>query len=126
MMPTIWPGDILTVRRCSLADLKLEQIALYQRGNALVAHRVTDIRSGYLTTRGDSSLLDDSPVRESEIVGLVVSIDRRGRSVNPGLSFWVRAGSFILRHSDFALRLAVRLARRSQHPKKEEISWSWK
>jgi signal peptidase I len=112
MMPVIWPGDILTIRQCGMADLQPGQIVLYQRGKELVAHRVTRIHDNLLTTRGDSICHDDLPIPESEIVGQVVSIVRRGRTVPCHLSFWSRAGSRILRRSRICMRTAALLAYR--------------
>jgi signal peptidase I len=112
MMPAIWPGDILTIRQCGMADLQLGQIVLYRRGKELVAHRVTRIHDNLLTTRGDSICHEDSPVPESAIVGQVVSIVHRGRSVPFQLTFWSRAGSRILRRSRICMRAASLLAYR--------------
>ena len=62
MLPSVWPGDLLTVRRQSFSEFRRGQIVLYERGaseNAdLVAHRIVDFSgdcSGrQLITRGDS------------------------------------------------------------------------
>lgn len=122
MMPMVWPGDVLTVCRGKLAEMEPGQIMLYRRAGELVAHRVAHIDGDLLITRGDSIKHYDSPVRESDVVGRVVSVVRQGRAVDFDLTIWSRAGSHILRRSDFCLRAASFLARRLQHPKDEEIS----
>ena len=38
MLPAIWPGDLLTVRRCDLSELEPGQIALYRRDGKLTAY----------------------------------------------------------------------------------------
>jgi hypothetical protein len=40
MLPSIWPGDILEVRRQSAAEICPGQLVLFARGGGLVAHRV--------------------------------------------------------------------------------------
>lgn len=112
MMPVIWPGDILTIRNCGMEEVQPGQIVLYRREKELIAHRVISIHGNLLTTRGDSINHDDLPVRESEIVGRVVSITRRGQIVPGALSFWSRAGSRVLRRSGLCLRVASSLAYR--------------
>jgi signal peptidase I len=123
MMPVIWPGDVLTVRRCGEAELQPGQIVLYRREGKLVAHRITRIHDNLLTTRGDSVSHDDSPVRKSEIVGQVISLLRRGRCVALELSFWRRAGCCILQRSDFCLRAMLLLVRCLRRPG-EEGAWA--
>ncbi|HEX5235986.1 MAG TPA: S24/S26 family peptidase [Silvibacterium sp.] len=124
MMPAIWPGDVLTVRQCGQPDLQLGQIVLYRRQEKLVAHRIVRIQGELITTRGDSVRHDDTPVLESDLIGQVISLARRGRSVPFHLSFWSRAGSVILRRSNFCLRAAMVVARHWQDSESEEISWA--
>lgn len=124
MMPVILPGDVLTVRRCGVADLRPEDVILYRRNEALVAHRIVRMDEDRLITRGDSVRHEDSPIGEPEIVGQVVSVDRRGRAISLPLSFWSRAGSRLLRRSDLCLRAAVLAARWLLRPDSKEISWA--
>lgn len=125
MLPTIWPGDILNVRSCGIAELQVGLIVLYRRQGKLVAHRITCIQDNVLTTRGDSVPHDDEPTCEDNIVGQVVSVLRKGRSVPFELSFWNRAGSHVLRRSEFCVRATMLLVRYLQRPDpvKEETSW---
>ena len=94
MLPSVWPGDLLTVRRQSFSEFRCGQIVLYESmagGQAqLVAHRIVDFsdfsggRSGrQLITRGDSMLRNDAPVHADQILGRVVSISRKGRPIGP-------------------------------------------
>jgi len=47
MLPSIWPGDILTVNQCNAADLIPGRIVLCYRNQALVAHRVVGKRATF-------------------------------------------------------------------------------
>src|SRR5215469_9655505 len=79
MLPTVWPGDVITVRSRNIAALQPGQVVLYRREGMLVPHRIIRIRAAVLTTRGDSVRHDDPPVRESNLVGQVVSVEHNGR-----------------------------------------------
>lgn len=112
MLPAVWPGDEVTVRRCELAELEPGQIVLYRRDGKLTAHRIQHLKSDHLIARGDSLPSLDPPVQPNEIVGRVVSISRGVRSVDPEQTFWQRVASAILRRSDFCMRVTLFLSRR--------------
>jgi hypothetical protein len=109
MIPAIWPGDVVAVRRSELGELRLGQIVLYRQERGLVAHRIVHIHGDLLTTRGDTLQSDDPPVKASDLVGQVVSLIRKGQRVNLRRSWWQRISAFILRHSDLCLRMTLRL-----------------
>jgi|SRR5437667_7520464 len=106
MLPSVWPGDILTISRTDMATVRPGQIALFTCNGWLLAHRVVGKvgRRGeqFLITRGDSLSRVDPPVSSGELLGTITSIVRGGRRITPRfhLTFYQRALSFILRHSD--------------------------
>jgi len=116
MLPSVWPGDLLTVRRQSFSEFRRGQIVLYERvagENAqLVAHRIVDCsgdRSGrQLITRGDSLRRNDAPVHEDQILGRVVSISRKGRPIGLDFTRSRRIAAWVLRRSDLAGRVFLR------------------
>ena len=115
MLPSVWPGDLLTVRRQSFSEFRRGQIVLYERvagENAqLVAHRVVDCsgdRGQQLITRGDSLPRNDAPVHEDQILGRVVSISRNGRPISPDFTRSRRIAAWVLRRSDLAGRVFLR------------------
>lgn len=124
MLPSVRPGDVLSVRHCVISDLQPGQILLYRRHGKLVAHRVIRIHSDSVTTRGDSVYNDDLPIEESDIVGQVFSVLRRGRPVSDQPSLLHRAASYILRRSDFCTRLAMRMAHYRHASTKKDLSWA--
>ena len=111
MLPSVQPGDILTIRRKSLAELAVGQIVLMHRNGGLVSHRVVGKREGHLITRGDSLPYLDPPAPENEVLGEVVSIVREGRSFDPNPGWLCRLGAWILRQSRFSMRVFLRLRR---------------
>lgn len=124
MIPAIWPGDIITVRRHEKGALRRGQIVLYSQERRLVAHRITYISGDFFTTRGDALLRDDPPINESDIVGQIVSLVRNGRSMTLYQSSWQRAFSSVLRRSDFCLRMTLRLRHRLWRQTNGEKVWA--
>jgi signal peptidase I len=121
MLPAVWPGDVITVRPHNIATLRPGHVVLYRREGRLVPHRITCIRGGVLTTRGDSVGNDDPPVSESDLVGQVVCVEHDGRCLELKQSSWQRMGSFLLQRSDFCRRLVLclgRLRRRGSYASK--------
>lgn len=109
MLPAIWPGDVLTIRRQTLDRLEPGQIALFHREGRLTAHRVVRIEADSLVTRGDCVPCVDRPVRASEVVGQVEAIRRNGRAIEVHQSPWQRAAAWVLRRSGFCTRLLLHL-----------------
>ena len=111
MLPAVWPGDVLTVRRRCAAELLLGQIVLCYRDGRFCAHRLVGRRGDCLITRGDSMPNEDRPFRDEEVLGEVVGVLRQGRSIDPSPNWWYCAWSRILRHSELCTRMLLRLRR---------------
>lgn len=124
MLPTIRPGDILTVRSCHTSSLRPSQIILYHRDGKFIAHRILRMDGDRLLTRGDSVSAFDPPVRASEVVGRVIGVCRGSARVDPNEKFWERSISWILRRSDLALRLTLFVSRRIRRAGSVQRSWT--
>jgi signal peptidase len=113
MLPSIWPGDALTVRPLRDAPASEGQVILFTREGRLFAHRVVgrleSASSTQLITRGDAHDHCDPPVAASEILGTVASISRGGREVQMSTSPAQNLISFGIRHSDFIRRAALKI-----------------
>lgn len=116
MVPSILPGDLVTVRHVSPNEISPGEVVLCSREGGFAAHRVvttTDTLSEpYFITRGDRLLNDDSLVFSSALLGRVESIERNGRRFQTAhrLSIWERLVAPLLRSSDTATYLYLRLA----------------
>jgi len=116
MAPSIWPGDVLTVRRVGLAELRNRDVILYRRQEVLIAHRVIQVGNDHVITKGDTLLRHDPELHASDLVGQVVGIERNGRHIRPQYSNWQRAASSILGRSTSCLRIALRVQRLLRWP----------
>jgi len=128
MLPSVWPGDLLTVRRQSFSEFQSGEIVLYEReagentltrpygpaspgGRSFVAHRVVRRNGRQLITRADSLRQNDAPVHEDQVLGRVVSISREGRDIRLEFTRRRQIAAWVLRRSDFAGRVLLRFAR---------------
>jgi signal peptidase I len=110
MLPAILPGDLLTVRREPPQSLQPGQVVLFQRDQKLTAHRIVRVAGEEIVTRGDSVPTSDLPVPLSDVLGLVIAIQRNGRPVSLRFSFWKRAMAIAMRRSEWCTRLFLRLS----------------
>jgi hypothetical protein len=112
MLPVLWPGDLVTVRRCEFTELKPGQIILHGREERLTLHRIVRIAGDQAITRGDSLRDYDTPANPSEILGQVSGISRGGRVVSPQQKLWQRVLASVLRQSRFLRRVILYVQRR--------------
>ena len=113
MLPTLWPGDVLWIRRSSIGEVGIGDIVLFIRDRRLFAHRVIDRSEQALVTQGDALPMPDGCVATSELLGTVQAVLRDGHVVplraNPSLPS--RITMFLIRRTQFAARLLLRLHR---------------
>ena len=86
MYPTLRPGDVLRIRSCDASAVAVGDIAVCRTPDYLFSHRViaTGERDGasYVVTRPDRAVAGgDAPTFDDDLLGVVVDIERDGRSV---------------------------------------------
>jgi signal peptidase I len=97
MLPSLWPGDVLTIRAATFEQLTAADLVLYSRDGRFFIHRV--LRRGQVdgqlrwVTRGDSMPHPDQPVSADEVLGKVVAVERDGQALEkvPACTAFVRA-----------------------------------
>jgi len=114
MVPAIHPGDVLSIQPINLEEVSRGDVVVYAREQVLIVHRVVqtsdDSSEPYLVTRGDRLRRDDAPIPAGEVLGRVVSIERKNRRVRV-YPFSNRAGQalrLVLRRSERATSLFLR------------------
>jgi Peptidase S24-like len=113
MVPSIYPGDLLTVRSESVADARRGEIVLFLLGGRPYVHRVMrkwpERNRVVFATRGDALPKEDPSVDASQLLGRVTSIQRHGKSVaiviKPGP--FTRAWRWSVRNSPTLTRLLL-------------------
>jgi len=90
MVPSILPGDFVSIHRAGLNEISPGEIVLFRQLDRLFVHRVVDRKimaaaagaeGPCLITRGDRLRHNDLPVSSSELLGRVISIQRGDRNV---------------------------------------------
>ncbi len=88
MHPTIRHGELVTVAPARPADIEADDIVLCRNRRGIVAHRVVRIeprgrgRDNFVLC-GDAPGAGDETVALQQVVGRLVSVVRRGRSIDP-------------------------------------------
>ena len=115
MVPSILPGDLISVQRAALSEIFSGDIVLFERAGRMFAHRVVGFTGSpehsVLITRGDWLRHNDPPISSGELLGKVTSIERGGRqtkiSSKPGGFTWPLTR--LLQTSDRATYFCVKL-----------------
>lgn len=76
MLPSIFPGDVLTVSPVTRGEVQLGDVVLFSQWGRLVAHRVTSLEP--ITTRGDAFASVDAAMDEDGLLGRVTHIEKQG------------------------------------------------
>ena len=118
MVPSILPGDLISIERAEVSEISYGDVVLYSRGGRMFAHRVMAHAGSsdepLLITRGDRLCYNDPPISSTELLGRVTSIERAHghgfRPVQPARpSRWERVMVRALQMSDLATNFYVRL-----------------
>jgi signal peptidase I len=80
MLPSLWPGDVLTVRPRLIAEVRHGDVAVFVRDDRLIAHRVIAHRGSHVVTQGDTVTSPDAPVSQAELIGIAVRLVRCGKA----------------------------------------------
>lgn len=128
MLPAVWPGDLLLIRRQQIGEIRPGDIVLFACDGRLVAHRVvfrtSDHEMTRLITRGDALPTQDSAITAAELLGKVSFIIRAGKWIEPSarFSFGARLMARLVSRSGRVATALVRLRAMRQHwGKKQEV-----
>lgn len=115
MLPTLWPGDCVTIQSHSFEQSQPGDLVLYARSGRLFIHRVMRKCSigeeNFLITRGDCMGEDDPPVRERDLLGKITAIHRHNTRIVPGrkVSPARQLAAWLLCHWSLLLRATLRV-----------------
>ncbi len=84
MYPTLRPGDKALVQKCEAGDCSRGDIVVFRQEKQLVCHRIYKIeyQAGNLVfhTKGDNNPKPDKPFRTENLLGIVRSFERNGKT----------------------------------------------
>src|SRR4051812_6644165 len=110
MLPTVRPGDEAELRSTPSIEIKGGDVVAFQQGERLFVHRVIGRDRDGLLTRGDALRHTDAPVSSDQLLGVVVSVLRKGEQVRLQPSFEGRASAALLSPSRMCAALFVKPA----------------
>ena len=111
MLLAIWPGDVLLIRHCNVEAACVGNVVLFARHRRLFAHRVISRSREGLVTQGDANAVPDPCVTESEFLGSVTCMWRRGNCIDMRRAMTIRGRmtATLVRRSPRVGRLLTRL-----------------
>lgn len=126
MLPTLWPGDVLTIQSRELEEVEPGELVLYERGGRFFVHRLLSVVAGarYFVTRGDCMVESDTLLSCEQFLGVITMISRGETVIVPSQtrSLLNRLLALLLSEIEPLQRLVVRfrqinLVRKSALPK---------
>lgn len=111
MLPAVRPDDVLLIRHCRIERASPGDVVLFIRHRRLFAHRVISRSDASLVTQGDGIAEPDPPVTADELLGKVIRITRRGKTIlhESKLTLPARMAAALFRRSATASRIFTRL-----------------
>lgn len=92
MYPFIRQGDQCRFQRMAISQVSIGDVILFTVGERLIAHRLQrrELRSESpaIWCKGDVNLLADPPIKWTEVIGVLTSIERAGAPVKLD-TWWV-------------------------------------
>jgi len=112
MLPTLWPGDVVEITSCSLADVRPGEIVLALKDGRLFLHRLVASAPDGFVLRGDSMPGPDPWFPSGALLGRLIHAAGGRRSFSWSRSMLSRALGTVFCHCGPARRLALQLHRR--------------
>ncbi len=89
MIPTLWPGDLVTVESQGFDQVEPGHLVLYEREGRFVVHRAVrkaaTPEGAVLITRGDCVAKEDAPIPAAALLGRVTQIERQEWILRPAM-----------------------------------------
>jgi signal peptidase I len=79
MAPLLQTGDHVLVKSTALGSIHCGDIIVTEREDGYLTHRLVAVNTQGWHTKGDRNHTLDAPVDPTAIVGVVITVDRRGK-----------------------------------------------
>ena len=111
MLPSVWPGDVLSIEHAPGKDIVPGDIVLVVRDGRFFVHRLIGKRDCEWITRGDSLTQNDPPLAEAQVLGKVSLIHRKTGDIVPSsqVSPFGRALAWMLCRWNLLRNLSLRI-----------------
>jgi hypothetical protein len=111
MLPSIWPGDVLSIEPRAAQALVPGDIVLVAKQSRFFVHRLIEKGNAWWITQGDSLPQFDEPATEVQLLGKVSLIHQKAGVIVPNSqpSRLSRTFAWVLCHSDLFRNFALRI-----------------
>jgi len=82
MLPSIKPGDYINFIKKTAEAISIGDILVIKRNDEFVTHRLIAIDNQGWITKGDRFPQSDARIKKEDILGCVVSLERRSKIIN--------------------------------------------
>jgi signal peptidase I len=110
MLPALRPGDEVELRSTAFNKINGGDIVAFRQAERLFVHRVIERGPNGLLTQGDALRQADVPVSSDQLLGVVVSVLRKGEQVRLQPSFAGRVIATLFSRSRMCAALFVKFA----------------
>ena len=76
MWPVLKVNDLVLVRGITGKEAEIGQIIIYQNPKGFSIHRLVRRQNGLLITKGDANNVEDTPVKDVDVIGRTVNIGK--------------------------------------------------
>jgi signal peptidase I len=80
MTPNLRPGDFVLVQSIPLETYQRGDLLVTRREDSYLTHRLVAVDSSGWHTKGDRNPRTDAPIKAQSIVGLVIAVERQGKT----------------------------------------------
>jgi hypothetical protein len=111
MLPSVWPGDVLSIEPAPGKDVVPGDIVLVVRDGRFFVHRLIEKHESHWITRGDSLPQNDPPLAKAQVLGKVSLIHRKTGDIVPSsrVSPFGRTLAWMLCRWDLFRNLSLRI-----------------
>jgi hypothetical protein len=95
MAPMLRTGDDLKVSACDVNELKCGDLIVYRGKHGFLTHRILDVESQTVRTKGDAWYKPDTPVSKDDIVGIVYARENHLRLIDFNTPRWGKLNRFL-------------------------------
>jgi ATP-binding cassette subfamily B protein len=103
MFPFLKHGDIITISKCSISELRIGDVVVFKTDGKWIAHRLLKIilknNKTFLLTKGDTCRFKDPLFAEEQYAGKVISFERKLKEKKTDASLLSFISIFIARFS---------------------------
>ncbi len=76
MWPVLKVNDLILVKGITGKEAQIGQIIIYQNPKGFTIHRLVRRQNGMLITKGDANNVEDTPVKDVDVIGRTVNIGK--------------------------------------------------